>query len=213
MNIKVIDIDSLVCRLNTDAIVSESDVDIANRILFGFDNISSPQGDVVFVPGNPTCVEDRIVKAVDLIQNGIASTIVLSGGVLIPNSELTEAEAMKKYCLSAGLDDSQMIIENKSTITHENIIYSAPLINSLSFDCTRIIAVTSATHMRRVLMNFDKYRSLYSNGTSIVAHQSIHLSCDPSNWYENLSTRKIVATEISIIKNYIYNDGYTDFDF
>ena len=216
MNIREIHLDNLLetmaYHIENRRVLDDQTIELVDRILFGYENRKAPKGDIIFVFGNPTCLDDRIVKAVELLKAEKASRILLSGGVLLPGSDLTEALAMKKYCLENGILDDRILLENKSTTTYENVLFSAPLINSLGKKDIRIIAVSSATHMRRVLMNFHKFGSLYPSDMTVVPCHSIHPTCSPKTWYQSESSMRIVLKELSILKEYLYVDLYPDFE-
>lgn len=212
MNVKEVDFEQLVHRIKQNEVLSNRDIEIVNNILFQSMSEESSVGDIIFVPGNPACLEDRIVKAVSLLKKGNAEYIVLSGGVMIPNSIHTEAEAMYRYCIDMGIKKEKIVVENLSTTTIENVVFCAPLIANLNIENPRVIVVSSATHIRRVLMNFQKYCELYPEGITISASQSIHPSCNPKTWFEFSEARDVVATELALIDRYISKDGYSSFE-
>jgi len=189
---------------------NQKNISLANRILFEIGADENAIGDIVFVCGNPTCVEDRIVVGVEMLERNKNSVAVLSGGVKI-NSGHTESEAMKEYCIRNGIDPSRIHMENNSTTTKENVLYSIPIISSLKLNSYRIIAISSAHHLRRVIMNFNHYIEFFPQGTTIVPCASIHPSCDPSTWHLSPESRKIVAIELGYIRDYVYQDGYDNF--
>ncbi len=212
MNIRDVDLNALADRIYSEGVLSDNDVSLANRILFDNGSEDRPCGDIVLVLGNPTCVDDRIIRGVEIARDCKAKYIVLSGGVLLPGSDKTEAIAMRDFCLSIGLPQQQIIVENKSTTTYENIIFSAPIVANLGIANPQIVVVSSSSHIRRVAMNCKKYSDIYPFGSKFRFAQSIHFSCDPNTWFMQVLARKTVATELRLIDEYIYKNGYSVFD-
>ena len=54
---------------------------------------------------------------------------ILSGGKGI-GEDISEASAMADYLLSRGIDESRLILEDKSTSTRENLLFSKLILNS-----------------------------------------------------------------------------------
>ncbi|MFC5466506.1 YdcF family protein [Lederbergia graminis] len=71
--------------------------------------------------------------------------LILSGGQG-SGEQITEAEAMKRFLIDYGIDEERLIIEDKSTSTYENILFSKKLIPD-STDSITII--TSDYHLAR----------------------------------------------------------------
>ena len=211
MNVKNINLDELADNLLIGSPIPDDHIELINRILFK-PNDKYLDCDIVMVLGNPTCLEDRIVKAIEIMQKYSAKYILLSGGVFLPQSIQTEALGMYNFCINCGIPKEKIIIENESTTTRENIILSAPLVSALNFSNPHIVTVSSATHIRRVSMNFEKFKRLFPKNSTFSFCQSIHSSCDPSCWFLYDKAKKIVATELRLIKRYIYEYNYSSFD-
>ena len=141
------------------------------------------------------------------------SYLILCGGVVSPNKSITEAVNMQKACLDIGISPDHIIIENKSTITRENIVYAAPLVNSLGIANPKIVVISSPTHMRRVDMNLQRFHDMYPNGTEFFPVASTVQGFNRSNWYSNEVMQKETATELRFIHEYLYELDYAQFDF
>ncbi|AYE33562.1 YdcF family protein [Clostridium septicum] len=117
-------------------------------------------------------LEQRLNKALEYIENydnGI--NIVVSGGQG-PGEDITEAEAMKRYLIKNGVKEDNIIMENKSTSTSENLIYSKEKIENIvdgKIKSVKIKVVTSDFHAFRSNMlakrnGYEKI-SFYTNNT------------------------------------------------
>lgn len=69
----------------------------------------------------------RLDRAIDYAENNPNTFLVLSGGQG-EDEEISEAEAMYEYLLYNGVPKNQLLIENRSVNTRENIRYSLEVI-------------------------------------------------------------------------------------
>jgi len=99
---------------------------------------------------------DRMLQAVQLYKHGIIKKILISGGSgSITYPEIKESPLLKRYLLTIGIPEEDIIIETESNNTHENAIFSAPIIKKTAPD-GRYLLITSAFHMRRSLGCFHR---------------------------------------------------------
>ncbi len=94
----------------------------------------------------------RIITAVSL-QKQLKLPIIVSGGRIYKYSE-AEAPIIKRYLIDFGVPSNKIILEDKSRDTTENVKFSALLCKKMGFK--RPILVTSAYHMKRSLLGFEK---------------------------------------------------------
>lgn len=69
----------------------------------------------------------RINMAAEYLTRNKSTIAIVSGGQG-NGEEISEAEAMKRGLLKYGIDESRIILEDRSTSTYENIKYSKQLI-------------------------------------------------------------------------------------
>ena len=143
MDINCIDLLELKQKV-IDRKLSANDIETINRIIWCYEDVQNEKFDIFLVLGNPTCVNYRLPTALDLFANNKGAYLILSGGVQIPGLGLTEAEHMKNAALKAGIPIKQILLENESTTTKENIINSAPHVKSLVRDDCSLAVVSSA---------------------------------------------------------------------
>ncbi|MCB2293589.1 YdcF family protein [Clostridium algoriphilum] len=79
--------------------------------------------------------------------------IIFSGGKVF-NSSGNEAEIAKRQLLDLLISDNSVIIENKSLNTAENAKFTEVLLTKYQY--TKPILITSAFHMPRAVINFNK---------------------------------------------------------
>jgi uncharacterized SAM-binding protein YcdF (DUF218 family) len=99
---------------------------------------------------------DRLWQGVYLLQTGRADSLVISGGLgSLFDKQKPEGELLEEYLSEIGLMSDKIIIESASRNTFENARNSSKLFQQLGLD-RDIILVTSAFHMRRARLCFEK---------------------------------------------------------
>ncbi len=89
----------------------------------------------------------RLDKALEALELNQEIIVIVSGGQ--GSDELiSEAEAMKRYLIEAGIDEKRIISEDKSTSTYENFLYSKAKIDKLE-PSKNVMIVTSDFHVFR----------------------------------------------------------------
>lgn len=104
---------------------------------------------IVAVSGGDTAA--RTDEAIRLYKNGWAPQLIFSGAAA-DNSGPSNAEAMQRRAIAAGIPESDIVIEEFSRTTAENALNTSRFIAERSLK--RIILVTSAYHQRRALLEF-----------------------------------------------------------
>lgn len=75
-------------------------------------------------------------------------SLIVSGG-LAPDSSRAEAEAMAAYLEKAGVVKDHIIVENQSTTTYENLLFSKAILQDLGHDNPYCLVVTNSFHALR----------------------------------------------------------------
>lgn len=97
---------------------------------------------------SPTLVE-RLRLGYELALVSPGAMVVVSGGVDFRQT-VSEAQVMKDYLIRLGLDESRIVIEDESTSTYENLLFTARKLQTLKVDQqARMIIVTSDFHTQR----------------------------------------------------------------
>jgi len=101
-------------------------------------------------------VSDRFIQGMKLVVTGKASHILITGGSgsLRPD-EFSEGEWVRGQLKEFKLADSTILIEGKSRNTMENARFSAEILKKSGLKPPYLL-VTSAMHMRRSVMIFNK---------------------------------------------------------
>ena len=141
---------------------------------------ANPQGDVIIMLGGGAmndspdvdgtgalCASpaNRLLTAVRL-QRRLDVPILLSGGQVYEDTG-AEARIARRILLSLGVPDDKILVETKSINTTQNARYSAEILREHGY--TRPILVTSAFHMKRSVLNFEK------QGIAVVPYPADYL--------------------------------------
>ncbi len=107
---------------------------------------------------------DRMNTALEYINENPDSKIIASGGKGQGES-ISEAEAIKTYLVSQGVDEDRIFIEDKSVNTDENIKFSSKIIKDNNLN-TNVAIATDGFHQFRSFC-FAKENGLNSSAISV----------------------------------------------
>jgi len=94
----------------------------------------------------------RIVTAVRL-QKKLHIPVIVSGAE-VPEDRVAKGHIAKRFLMDLGVPANKIIIEDKSRDTFENAEFTEKICHRLGF--TNPILVTSAYHLERAVMSFEK---------------------------------------------------------
>jgi uncharacterized SAM-binding protein YcdF (DUF218 family) len=128
---------------------------IASRI-YSFRNVrSEAQADAAVVLGAAVWSADvspvfreRINHGIDLYRKGKVRKLIFTGGQGNPG-EATESAAAKNYALKNGVPANDILIEEKSHTTFENILYAKELCDRQGI--RNVLIVSDPLHMKRAM--------------------------------------------------------------
>jgi uncharacterized SAM-binding protein YcdF (DUF218 family) len=110
------------------------------------------KSDVVLILGSRDV--GPLYRGVEIFKAGLAEYLVLSGGVICKNpnnsKSQTEAEYYKDLAVSAGVPEGNIIIENQSTNTGDNLLFSKKVLEDLNIPHQKIILVQKPYMERRI---------------------------------------------------------------
>ncbi|MGT2911656.1 YdcF family protein [Streptococcus cameli] len=186
--------------------LTQEEIEFLTAVTFGEKEDARPC-DALFVFGGTH--SGHWEKAIEAYQKGLAKRIILTGGISptgTPNpkwihNNRPEAEVMKDYLLAAGIPEDQIVYENRSTNTLENVLFAKEVfdfdsIESVLFVCKshvvgrqgRTLAKHLPTHLNYVPYPFD------------ATYKGISLSRE--NWMETELGRSRIWGEYLRILHY-----------
>jgi uncharacterized SAM-binding protein YcdF (DUF218 family) len=133
----------------------------------------APAEAIVAVSGGDTPA--RADEAIRLYLDGWAPTLVFSGAALDTTGP-SNAEAMRRQAIAAGVPESAILIDSDSMDTAQN----ASRTFSLLADKRRIILVTSPYHQHRASLEFEH---VFGQGVDIINHPTPNDRMWPETWY------------------------------
>ena len=93
-------------------------------------------------------LKQRLDKALEYWEKNPDAVIIVSGGQG-PQEDITEALAMQRYLVDAGVPDSSIVMEDKATSTFENFKYSKEILSELFGDDYTVAFITNSFHIYR----------------------------------------------------------------
>lgn len=142
---------------------------IEGMICSQFGAVPAPGADYCIILGaqwksnGPSVVlQKRLDKAIVYLEDNPETKVIVSGG-RGSNEIMTEAAGMQTYLIAAGIEASRIIMEDASTNTYENLIYSAALLDEQK---NRVVIVTNNFHTFRALCIAKKQGYEYVEGLS-----------------------------------------------
>ena len=113
---------------------------------------------------------ERINHAITLYRSNKVRKIIFTGGQGSSN-EPTEAAAARGYALANGIPAQDILVEQNSHTTYENIVYAKQLANANNFK--KVLIVSDPLHMKRAMtMASDIGLEAYPSPTPTTKYQS-----------------------------------------
>jgi uncharacterized SAM-binding protein YcdF (DUF218 family) len=118
---------------------------------------------------------DRLLHTARLYRAGRAPVVIVSGGSVWPRQQgLPESQDAASLLVEWGVDESAIIIEDRSRTTYENAVNTRGILRD--HHLRQVLLVTSASHMRRSLATF---RSLGIEAIAATTDHQVTRSDEP----------------------------------
>ena len=109
------------------------------------EQLSAKRGRITF-----TEAAERLTAPIGLMRRFPNARLVFSGGsAALSGDKATEAEIVKRFWREIGLDQGQVVYEDRSRNTYENALFSRGLVEPKAGE--RWLLITSAMHMPRAV--------------------------------------------------------------
>lgn len=145
---------------------------------------------------------ERAQKAVEIYNQGLAPKILISGGDT-RGTDVTEAEALKKFVVEAGVPESAILLETESTNTFESVEKSVRLVEEkIGWGSMKaVILVTSPVKMKRAKQTIARH-----------IPREVKIYCVPDdrtdivrdNWWTSEAGREAVFKELEKVRVYAH---------
>lgn len=97
-------------------------------------------------------LQKRLDAAVAYLQENEETMVIVSGGQG-SNEHITEAAGMRSYLVEKGIDEKRIFMEDKSSNTYENLVFSSEFLDK---EENSVVLVTNNFHMFRALKIAEK---------------------------------------------------------
>lgn len=131
----------------------------AHDVIRGDPQVMIVLGCRVMPGGEPSILlQDRLDTALDYLDDHPDMTVVVSGGQG-SNEPTSEAACMADYLEEHGVDSDQILLEDQSSNTKENLIYSRELLEEHGIVVLRdeVLVVSNGFHLTRAQMLAERY--------------------------------------------------------
>lgn len=134
-------------------------VGVEGLILSQYRAVPKPGADYVIIlgaqwrqEGPSEVLRRRLDKAIEYLNENPDTQVIVSGGQG-RNEPVSEAAGMRKYLVDAGIYDERILLEDTSTNTFQNLVFSGRLLDP---ENDRVIIVTNNFHVFRAVRIADK---------------------------------------------------------
>ena len=124
-------------------------------------------GAAVWGEGPSPGLRERLEQAVRLYEDGYVSTLLVTGG-LGEGKTRTEAEVSREYLIAHGVPSGQILMEDESTSTYENLLNSQQVLENHSV--RHVLIISHDYHLARAMTMAE---SLGINASPVAVHSHV----------------------------------------
>ena len=191
----------------------ELTLEVIDRLLFHGIEDTGESADCIIVLGSVKAAKYRIPAAVAAYKAGRANKILLCGGKLrdFPTGKCSEAEYMRQAAIDLGIAEENIILENSSQNTVENILFALIELqrNFWLNKVHSVLLVTTTYHMRRSLAIA---RYLFPKHITIIPCPANDSNTKRDNWMKTpVGIERAKVEALKIIEN-VNNGVIPDFE-
>lgn len=195
--------------------ITEDDLtnDVIDRLLFNGLNDNGENADCIIVLGSVSATKYRVPVAVNAYLTGRAKKIMMCGGKMrqLLNEVTSEAELMRNKAFELGVPESDIIVEDKSQNTVENILCALVELQRTMWlnNVKSILLVTTSFHMRRSL-HIAKY--LFPGHIKVFPCPADDETTRRDNWMNTPEGLERAKSEALNIVRFVNNGVFPDFE-
>lgn len=169
-------------------------------------HLPTSQADValVFGTGLTSKAQARWTHTAKLFSQGLLRYIIVSGGVSVPQTPLTEAEWFRDNLIQLGIPQERILIESRATNAAENVEFALPIIKQHGFK-TVVLVMSDFTGLRAHL---TAKRAWAGSGITIYdSHAPSSNHWNPWTWWltrEGWRLTRYVVTRLFRYRLWLY---------
>jgi len=109
------------------------------------------------MPWGPSILlQDRLEEAIAYLKDHPDMTVIVSGGQG-PDEHVSEARCMQEVLVRAGIPAEQILLEDQSHNTYQNIVNSAQVMEDAGIEAqTGVLIVSNGFHLTRARMLWER---------------------------------------------------------
>jgi uncharacterized SAM-binding protein YcdF (DUF218 family) len=154
---------------------------------------------LVFGTGLPWKALARISMAAQLFHQGRVRYLIVSGGVVVPGTTITEAAWFRDALIRRGVPNERILAETQATNTAENATYALPIIQAQLFQ--HVVLVMSDFEGMRA--HLTAKRAWYGQGFTIYdCHSPSTGHWNPWTWWLSLEGWRLTWYTVSRLVRY-----------
>lgn len=130
------------------------------KVLWDYMRLDMPLSKADCIVGFGCYNEDIALRCAELYHAGYAPRILFTGGLGRNTKEMwteSEAERFARIAISAGVPESDILIENRSTNSAENILFTRELLQKEGIPAAHLLGVHKPFMERRVMAAMGVY--------------------------------------------------------
>lgn len=178
--------------------LSRHDKEVIDSLFFSYDQKISQSLDYLLVLLGDSM--SRVHAALKIYQVHTVR-IILSGGSVMAQS-VKECYYYRDYLIQHGVNSNDIICEDQSTNTYENLFYSLKLITSNGESFPSVLLISSTQHLLRVSKTLDKIQEQLGKVASFYFYPTFSHHYRRRYWYLYSSVRREIVQEIEKLIRY-----------
>lgn len=152
-------------------------------------------GCMVYEWGPSILLKDRLDTALDYLQEHPDTTVIVSGGKG-DDEHKSEAQAMYDYLVEHGFSAEQIILEDQSSNTYENLIFTTELLEEMGDDTeAEFVVVSNGFHLTRVRMLWERVTGREDNLNTLAAPSS----------HQPSRLKMYVREPLALVKSFVFD--------
>lgn len=157
--------------------------------------------DIGILFGGVSMLPNRADEVIKLYKDKLIKKIIVSGGIgfLSIHRLSKEANKLKAYLIKNGIPKKDIIIEDTSRNTFENIVNSINILKEMyDINKIKILLITSDFHLQRCIRltrHLINNKNIYGKGIKDGKN-------DLNNWHKHLSSKKNIYVEAFLLAYY-----------
>ena len=170
------------------------------KLLFCCDEPCPADVAMVFGAANELDLGRRTKRGVELYRSGLVPRLLVTGGGVLARMR-PEAKRMAQIARELGVPPRDLLVEDRSVNTFENIDFSIALLDrhGLLEHLASVILVSSEWHMRRVLLTAQ---TRFPRPIRFICCPTSE-GCNRANWTDSETCRHAVLNEFVLLEAFL----------